>query len=198
MKPPANSLLDPSITPHTWKLNENVKAYLRTLETGEDQKNQKDLVCSPSHALIVTLSESLFEVGSPGFDLHKIFENPVEDPFYGVMSRGLTSPNIFASLLPSIGMYIFHLWLIRCFIQLGSDKWRLGKVLFSLNFGDNSTQNYPDLDCHAIRLEWLWINEFLYLSKVLCEPNLDLIPAYWTGDAGADTKNEPQWKKKHL
>jgi hypothetical protein len=38
MKPPANSLLDPSITPHTLKLNENIKAYLRALEAGADQK----------------------------------------------------------------------------------------------------------------------------------------------------------------
>ena len=93
MKPPATPCLDPSVTPHTWKLNESIKAYLSALEAGEDQKNQQDIICSPAHALIVTLTESLFEVGSPGFDLQKIFEdpvkNPVKDPFYDVMSRGL-------------------------------------------------------------------------------------------------------------
>lgn len=182
-------LPNPISTPYTWYLQQYVQTSIDGLSILESCENTPDIVCYPGHMLTVHTTLSLLSLANPGMDIR----NPPDyDALYESLSRATTSPDIFACFLPSIGRYILYLWLIRSFVMSGDKKWRIAKICF----GSKQGNCYPNVDCPAIFYEWFWVSEFLLLSAILCEPNLDLIPAFWSGGTRDDVVGHPEWHNR--
>ena len=185
------NLPDPAITPHTWNLQRDIERYAKGSRVIRHAKNTPDIVCSSGHQLIVNTTLTLVSLGAPGMDFQEDWSG---DELYEVVSRGSTSPNIFAAFLPQIGRYILYLWLIRAFVESGFKDWRIGKGIF----GVTESNAYPTIDCPALAVEWFWVSEYIVLAVGLAEPELDAIPAFWTGGRREDVIAHSTWQEKRL
>ena len=129
--------LDPSITPYTWNLDKNFRKFAELHLAGKKYADEHDKILFPGHSLVIDTTEALLSLGSSGFDLKGMLENESDNHWFNILSRGLTSPDIFVSFLPSIGKYILYLWLLRSLIKSGMSEWPSEKTPFEYEFNDN-------------------------------------------------------------
>ena len=189
--------INPLITPYTWQLNQNLKKHTESLLSDKKYVDDCDNVCSPGHSLVTNISKQIFSSGLPGFSIEEIVENPTEHTVFDILSRGLTSPDILVSFLPSIGRYILYLWVLDTIAHFGVSGCPSEIIPFGYRYADDELQSYPAMGCQTIDLEWGWIREFLILSERLCQPELDIIPPFWKCSR-KDTIAHPIWKEKQL
>ena len=161
-----------------------------------------DVLCFPGHEFVFDVTTRLFRFGAPGAIERQQLHDTSE--FFNVVARGARASKTFASILPVIGQYILHLWLVWYWWGIDSKKgWTIDKVTFGIaQLEDGRYSVCPPPSSYSAKLEWSWLLRFLNLACVIGENDLSLIPPYWPNVAPyrddsplsvKDASRDPVW-----
>jgi len=182
-------LPDPEYFRSTQEVHTSVLQCIRNPSTWAEARKQPNSVCSPAQDFVVRLTKHLFSLASPNT---KTVSSPPE--LYDTLERALTDPNCFNSFLPYIGRFLLYFRVVRFFIQKGDESWLRESPPFEFKM---SLSRQADVDWSFTSVEFHWIMYFLGLSHFLSEPDLDVIPGFFTNGTKDEIKSHAVWKKLH-
>jgi hypothetical protein len=168
-----------------------------------------DAIVFPGHVLIYEVTAQLFHLGAPdpGHIERKCFRT--EDDFFNTIKRGARYPGTYASMLPLIGKYILHLWLVNyAWWKPEADLYILDpkkSIEFGMKYSSDGSSCFPRIQTYATELEWCWLLRLVRLAGIYGEADANLIPYYWPHEVPyredmplsvESAKQDPFWAKR--